>query len=705
WYSPQGRIIVGESVDTTNYEAAQIGAQPSLVAQMLTKMNKVYNDNGVLDNRCTMLEAAQQQMNTDIAAMNMRISQMDGQINADIAELEARITATEQECVDLDSAAGKNASDLTALANRITTDEQNVQGLSQTVAKHEQSFEDNENRILAMEGKVSDFSGILTHHTGDGIMHITEAERQNIEYLFDTYNANGLLNVSAEDAAATNELLCNVAALAADLRVAFMTGARSKQPDSYNRLKLLNSYGLCDYTVNGGSFSTDGKSLTASDALEIVKAAGGGVLHVRGDSTPEQSIWSRIFLGGDTSYYYADDEKSAVRIIVLDTCNMDSAQLNWFVNIGLDMPDNYAAIIFSHRNLASYISTTTGDSLFGAIFTAVTEGGSIDITDSFSCPDGSVIQVEALTADVAYGREIIAAIHGGDGGDSAANDLNSNFYNIGVADDMPDLDVRGKTEDYAISIRKDFTQKSDLSSIIRASSSDVTVDGSSAIKLVPLVAGAEVYIQVDNIDANTVNGYIVTQVDVKIEASSPETGRFYVATNQSNKISDHLRISDLSNGASEDGWSRVTVVTCRNPDDVNYGKSNTYINGISYSGWCEDYLGKAMDSGDIRTEVRVVASMLTLNDAIYYRRVAFYTTELLPSEDVLYNGVSDSLFAYGDKFYNTAYKPELLQQLGLDKSCYDVFCIDRLNYAIKAYRFGYGISRSFSWALPEIKFE
>lgn len=39
WYSPEGRLVVGESIELTEYEAAQIGSQPSVVMQILSKMH------------------------------------------------------------------------------------------------------------------------------------------------------------------------------------------------------------------------------------------------------------------------------------------------------------------------------------------------------------------------------------------------------------------------------------------------------------------------------------------------------------------------------------------------------------------------------------------------------------------------------------------------------------------------------------------
>ncbi len=52
WYSPQGRIVVGESVDTTEYETLQIGAEPSLVQQFMAAINKAQSDILAVNTMC-----------------------------------------------------------------------------------------------------------------------------------------------------------------------------------------------------------------------------------------------------------------------------------------------------------------------------------------------------------------------------------------------------------------------------------------------------------------------------------------------------------------------------------------------------------------------------------------------------------------------------------------------------------------------------
>ncbi len=79
WYSPQGRIAVGDSVDTTEYEAMQIGAQPSVVAQLIAAVGNADK---------TSREAAQtgKTNSADILNLQMRSTVLETQT----AELEAK---------------------------------------------------------------------------------------------------------------------------------------------------------------------------------------------------------------------------------------------------------------------------------------------------------------------------------------------------------------------------------------------------------------------------------------------------------------------------------------------------------------------------------------------------------------------------------------------------------------------------------------
>lgn len=690
WYSPQGRIVVGESIDTTDYETARIAAEPSLVAQLMSRTNKLYADSVDFAVRLEVLEQLQEATDRRVDSMYGEFTREYAKVSEEISEIKTNLDAVDECARDTAQAAAQNTNDIAQAVTRLTEAEK-VGNSSLELAQ-------------SLSQRADEADGNMAQHTQDGVIHMTAGERDRAEHFFDIYDANGLLSVSADEVADTNSFLGKALSYESNLRIGFMTGARSTSSAPYNKLKLLDSYGICDYIINGGGYAPDGKILSVPEVLEISKAAGKDVLSMRGDQYPGKTMWCRIFAHRDAAYYYIDDEKRNVRIIVLDTPGMDGAQIYWFVNTALKVPTDHRVIVFSYHNLAKFVKSDSGEVLFKRIFTAAQSGGSLSISGTYSCGDIS-LTVEDITAEYDNAVEIIATVHGGDGKDSCDNDMGKKFCNLGVADDMPDVEARSQFDSYEVSTRVDTTSTSQLLSVIRATATDVTLDDAPAIKVIPHASDAEVYLVPDDFDTTGFNGYIVIQTDIKVGDNLPDAARFYIATNQSRQISLPLSLRNLHSRADADGWTRVTVVMCRNPDDPNYGKSNTYVNGVSEAGWHVDYLGEVMTSGAVRSEIRIISGNVITDDAIYYRRLAIYTANTMPSASHIAEGLSDSLFVYNGEFYNSSYKDTLLKQLNPHKGCYDVLCIDTDLQKVNCCRFGYGMSRSFDWIVPDVVFE
>jgi hypothetical protein len=88
---------------------------------------------------------------------------------------------------------------------------------------------------------------------------------------------------------------------------------------------------------------------------------------------------------------------------------------------------------------------------------------------------------------------------------------------------------------------------------------------------------------------------VVIETNIRIGANVPDYGLFIVTTNQSRPVSKTLYFGELSAKADDDGWVRVAVVICKKTGDANYGLYNTYVNGVSHSGWHSGYLGEMLD--------------------------------------------------------------------------------------------------------------
>lgn len=669
WYSPQGRIVVGDSIDTTEYETASIAAEPSLVSQLITKTNKLSRDSDDHLRRIDILEQLQQ-------ATERRVDEIYGELSRDMASAKTKLT-------ELNNGVGEVKD-----------------GLSDAV----ENISENADRLDSLSENLDNTDKAMSDHNENKVIHMSAQERARAEDFFSVYDANGLLSLTASEAEETNALLGRVVSIPCNLRIAFMTGAHSLDCAPYNKLKLLSSYGICDYVVNGGGFAPQGKSLSVADALEISKAAGTGTLTVRGDNSPEDDVWGNVFCGGEMPYYYIDDHKKNVRIVVLDTANMDNLQLHWFVKDALRPELARPVIILSHRNLSDFVLQSDGSSLFAKIFKLAQECGSLTLSDGVMCDDIVEFRAEVSTKFDAT-VEIIATVHGNCGIDICKNDLSDNFCNLGVAEDFADGKERSAFEECEVDIHSDVSKAADANSIVRANVTDMDLNGVSAMKFQPVTDEPEAYIVMDVFDISATEGYIVIDTAIRLGANVPDTGLFYIATNQSRAISKSLSIGDLSAKADDNGWVRFTVVICKKTGDANYGLYNTYINGVSHTGWHSGYLGEITANGTVRSDIRLVAKELTKDSVLYFGRSRVYVSPAMPSEGVLKNGISDSLFCYGGELYNSEYEQELLSTLEIDKGCYDVLCIDTTSQKIECCRFGYGFDRNAGWVVPDIVFE
>lgn len=669
WYSPQGRIVVGESIDTTDYETAVIAAEPSLVSQLISKTNKLSKDSSDHLRRIDILEQLQQ-------AAERRADEMYDELSRDIETSASKLAELDKDLAGV------------------------TEGLGDALEKISVNTAD----IANFSESMTNVDGEFSEHKENSVIHMRADERNRAEKFFSLYDANGLLSLSAEEAEETNALLAEVVSVPGNLHIAFMNGAHSLETAPYNKLKLLSSYGICDYIVNGGGFAPKGKELSAADVLDISRAAGTGSLTVRGDNTPGADIWGNVFCGGDKSYYYIDDLKKNIRIVVLDTENMDNAQIHWFVKDALRPGINVPVIIFSYRNLGDFIMKSDATPLFARIFESAQTGTVLTLADDVMRENTVVCHAEVSTKfDASVG--ILAAVHGNCGVDICKNDLSENFCNLGVAEDMADEEARSLFEKCETDIHADVSKVSELSAVVRADASDVNLDGIDAIKVKPTTNDNEIYIVPDVYDIRNVDGYVVIETSVRLGKNIPDNALFIMTTNQSRAISKSIYFGDLAATANADGWVRIMVVICMKPGDKDYGFYYTYANGANLFGRYKGSLGEMMDDGKVRSEIRLVAKNLTTESVLYFGRSCVYVCDAKPGEDMLKNGLGDSTFCYGGEVYNSGCEQAVLQKLGGDKGCYDILCIDTELQKIRCCRFGFGVSRDIGWIVPDVAFE
>lgn len=121
WYSPQGRIAVGESVDTTEYETMQIGSHPSIVAQLMASISDARNDIDDVKSDVTDIYSNIANLNASVANNSKNIVS----IESELANLTEEIAEADYDIGIISDKVNKNTDSVNA----------NAQGISQLVNK------------------------------------------------------------------------------------------------------------------------------------------------------------------------------------------------------------------------------------------------------------------------------------------------------------------------------------------------------------------------------------------------------------------------------------------------------------------------------------------------------------------------------------------------------------------------------------------
>ena len=88
----------------------------------------------------------------------------------------------------------------------------------------------------------------------------------------------------------------------------------------------------------------------------------------------EESIAQNKHFGNDGTYYYIDDIASKIRFIVLNSNEIDTAQLDWLTNIALNITENgYGVVFISHHPIvnAYHTNIVNASDIISAVKTAL----------------------------------------------------------------------------------------------------------------------------------------------------------------------------------------------------------------------------------------------------------------------------------------------------------------------------------------------
>jgi hypothetical protein len=191
--------------------------------------------------------------------------------------------------------------------------------------------------------------------------------------------------------------------------------------------------------------------------------------------------------------------------------------------------------------------------------------------------------------------------------------------------------------------------------------------------------------------------YLITQLTVKMTGDT----LLSLGTNQSKAISPAIPASTFRGQVGSD-FGVITVVTNRVKSSPYYGTTDTYLNGEVVELHRADSLGMQLSNGTKATDIRLVIKNPELNGVVYLTDMVVYESTCYPSEDIIKKGVGDAyLFDYNGIFYFNCEKENLIEQLGGDLPCFDVFGISLDTKMIHIKRYGFGKDRSCSWTVSQ----
>lgn len=166
WYSPEGRIFVGDSIDTTDYEVSQIGAEPGILMQILsnvslckdnTDANKKSIDSLSFDvsnheDRIYFNETSIEKNQEDIKSVNSALSDISVRLSVD-EEL------TQKNALDIaynSSLIAENGENISLANSQISLLRQELFMSSDSISKIREDVDDAEYNIAQIKTELSD---------------------------------------------------------------------------------------------------------------------------------------------------------------------------------------------------------------------------------------------------------------------------------------------------------------------------------------------------------------------------------------------------------------------------------------------------------------------------------------------------------------------------------------------------------------------
>ena len=143
WYSPEGRIFVGDSIDATDYEVSQVGTQPGILMQILSNIayckEKTDLNRESIDSACEIItshgvkiednEKRIEKNENDIKRMDSRVSDISLRLSVE----EELTQKNSQEIANNSQKSDENAENISLVNSQVNLIKQDVAGIDNSV--------------------------------------------------------------------------------------------------------------------------------------------------------------------------------------------------------------------------------------------------------------------------------------------------------------------------------------------------------------------------------------------------------------------------------------------------------------------------------------------------------------------------------------------------------------------------------------------
>lgn len=334
WYSPQGRIVVGDSIDTTEYETLQIGSEPSLVSQFLVMANSNKTDIDILKESINTLEHTANQLEEKTYQNTQSIMQN----TENISSLNNKAEIMDSELSKISDVANSNTQSITDNEQSISLIQTKVKSIDSDLSNVKQTTYSNNDEILIQQSRLDEAYNSINNINSNisDIINRVENNKTNINQNLDKINdtrsiaADNQKNINA-NSKSINDVSILVDGVVSDLngkvdKVEGMGLSQNSFTDSDKQLLESVNKKPGIITDNGGEVFNDYTSNVAGGRYTTAKGKG-----TIAASDVVYEVKNIAFNGYDANVIIVNDEESLSNIKIGDVI---SGEFEYDIDIG-----------------------------------------------------------------------------------------------------------------------------------------------------------------------------------------------------------------------------------------------------------------------------------------------------------------------------------------------------------------------------------